>query len=181
MVVRSTAPKTGTQAIDLTSQRFSFQRVIRHSDRTADPFILSLVFTFFIKTHDKEVMRLQQEIDIAREQKDIAIKRVTYWQIFIATDSISLSIIVQYFTCTWKSFFFSFHSYLWWPRTANRKIRMLKELFFIFYYVLVSSVIIFHFLSTFYFNSKEKWKSSDIKIKRNETKVNWNEIKIKIK
>ncbi|XP_073255508.1 uncharacterized protein [Porites lutea] len=27
------------------------------------------------ETHDKEVMRLQQEIDIAREQKDIAIKR----------------------------------------------------------------------------------------------------------
>ena len=59
------------------------KRVIRHSDRAAGPrkvftFILSLVFTFFIQTHDKEVMRLQQEIDIAREQKDIAIKRVTY-------------------------------------------------------------------------------------------------------
>ena len=83
MVIRSTAPKTGIQAVDLTSQRFSFKRFIRHSDRTADPrkvftFVLSLVFTFFIKTHDKEVMRLQQEIDIAREQKDIAIKRVTY-------------------------------------------------------------------------------------------------------
>ena len=52
-LVRSTAPKTGTQAIDLTSQRFSFKHVIRYSDRTAGPrkvftFILSLVFTFFI-------------------------------------------------------------------------------------------------------------------------------------
>ena len=34
---------------------------------------------FIFKAHEKEVTRLQQTIDIAREQKDIAIKRVKYW------------------------------------------------------------------------------------------------------
>jgi len=35
------------------------------------------IFSIF-QAHEKEVSRLQQEIDIAREQKDIAIKRVKY-------------------------------------------------------------------------------------------------------
>ena len=99
-------------------------------------------------------MRLQQEIDIAREQKDIAIKRVTYWQIFIATDSISLSIIVQYFTFTWKSFFFfNFMSIV--AENCQSKNSHIER---IIYYFLVSSAIISHFLSNFYFYSKEKWK-----------------------
>lgn len=54
--------------------------------------IKKIVLSF--QAHEKEVTRLQQEIDIAREQKDIAIKRVKY-QFFEKTSLFTLTSHMQ--------------------------------------------------------------------------------------
>jgi len=46
----------------------------KHNEK-GHKIVFNIFFTF-CQAHEKEVSRLQQEIDIAREQKDIATKRV---------------------------------------------------------------------------------------------------------